>query len=196
MRRSDALRTTVALQDGAPWRTVHEEMPAPVEVVDLRAEPDPDAAARRWTANRKVRPLRLGERLWDTALFRLADDLAVWYLCQHHLITDGQSFALVYRHVAEGYALALEGRLGEARPLPAYEVYLVHERQARSSPAAAKAAASGNWQRKLAEPREPTSFYGKTVSGRTPRTDRLVLDIGQERSGRLRESRGARSSGP
>ena len=109
----------------------------------------------------------------------------MWYLCQHHLITDGQSFALVYRHVAEGYALALEGRIGEARPLPAYEAYLAHERQARSSPAAAKAAAY--WQGKLAEPREPTSFYGRTVSGRTPRTERLVLDLGQERSGRLRE---------
>ena len=110
VRRSDALRTTVALRDGAPWRTVHDEMPAPVEVVDLRAAPDPDAAARRWVAERKLRPLRLGERLWDTALLRLADDVTVWYLCQHHLITDGQSFALVYRHVAEGYALALEGR--------------------------------------------------------------------------------------
>ena len=111
--------------------------------------------------------------------------MTVWYLCQHHLITDGQSFALVYRHVAEGYALALEGRLGEAPRLPAYEAYLAHERQARSSPAAVKAAEY--WQRKLAEPSEPTSFYGRTVSGRTSRTDRLVLDLGQERSGRLRE---------
>jgi amino acid adenylation domain-containing protein len=185
VRRSDALRTTFGLRAGAPWQTVHDEMRAAVELVDLSAAPDPDAAARRWIEERKLRPIRLGERLWDSALLRLQDDLSVWYLCQHHLISDGQSCALVYRRVAEAYTLAREGRVEDAALLPPYGDFLAHERQARSSPAAAKA--GRYWGAKLAEPREPTSFYGRTVSGRSARTDRRVLDLGRERSTRLRE---------
>ena len=161
-------------------------MPVPVPVVDLRSTPDPEAALLDWIEERKVRPLRLDERLWDTALLCLADEVAVWYLCQHHLITDGQSFAVLYRYVSECYALELEDRLAEARELPPYEDYLAHERRFRSSPAAEKSA--GYWKAKLAGPERTTvSFYGKTPSGRTARTDRLVLDVGRERSDRLRQ---------
>ncbi len=182
---ADALHTTVVAPSGVPRLVVDPAMVAPVEVVDLRRAADPEGALGRWIDARKVVPLRLDVRLWDTALVRVTDDITVWYLCQHHLVTDGQSFAVVYRAMAERYALALEGRLAEASPLPAYKDYLEHERAFRAGDAFAKA--SGYWQARARTTGERTAFYGRTVTGRSARTDRVLIDLGPERTRRLRE---------
>lgn len=184
VRRCDALRTTVDSHDGVPQQVVRDVADVPCAIVDLRGASQPSLAADAWIAERKIRPLRIGERLWDTALLQLSDDDSVWYLCQHHLITDGQSFALTFRYMAEYYGLARESRLDEATSPPSYRDYLSYERQSRSSPATVKALE--HWRATLGRPRPSTSFYGRTTTGRTARTDRLVLDLGQERSERLR----------
>lgn len=116
--RSDALRMTVAIEAGVPMSTVHDALTVATEVIDLRDHTDPDSAVEAWIENRKGTALRLEERLWDTALLQLADDRWVWYLCQHHLITDGQSFALVYHRVSDAYELAIDDNLDAAITLP------------------------------------------------------------------------------
>ena len=181
---SDALRTTIAVVEGVPQRKVHERMSAPVEVVDLRTADRPAAAFDSWIERRKVRPLGLADRLWDVALVLLGDDECVWYLCQHHLITDGQSFSVVYRAVAERYQLDLEGRLDEASPLPPYEDHVRHEREVRTSSGWSRAAE--HWASRASSPPEPTELYGRSAAGPSARTDRVVLDLGPERSERVR----------
>ena len=44
--RDEVLRTTFADDGGQPWQVVHQPGPVPVEVTDLSAELDPEAAAR------------------------------------------------------------------------------------------------------------------------------------------------------
>ena len=185
VQQTDALRTTVIAPDGVPRQVVRNDLDPEVAIVDLRADPRPDLAAERWISERKVRPLRLDRCLWDTALLQLSDDEQVWYLCQHHLITDGQSFALTYRYLAECYRLALDGRLDQMSTPPAYADYLRYERQCRSNGSTAKGLEY--WRAKVAQPKPAASFYGRTAAGRTARTDRLVLDLGGHRSARLRQ---------
>jgi len=166
-------------------------MVASVEIVDLSRQPDPGQASRRWIEDRKLRPLRVSERLWDTALLRLGEEDAVWYLCLHHLITDGQSFAVTYRYMSERYVLAENGRLSAAPAVPAYSTYLAYERQLRSS--ASASSVSTYWDEKSAGPKRTTSFYGRTALGHTPRTERLTLDLTEGQSAVLRHI--ARSRG-
>ena len=185
---SDAMRSTITVEEGVPRRIVAEADPeadqADVEIVDLRAEEEPETAARAWIDNRKTAPLALDERLWDTALLIVGDDAAIWYLCIHHLVTDGQSFANTYRAMSERYALEREQRSGDAPALPQYADYLAHERAFRGSRRFDRSRAY--WDALVAEPHEPTEFYGRTPSRRSSETDRLVVEIDEQRCERLR----------
>jgi amino acid adenylation domain-containing protein len=183
--RSDALRTTINVADGVPFGVVRDQRTAEVEIIDLRGDDEPEIAAERWMEERKVITLDLSEQLWDTALILLDDTRSIWYLCQHHLISDGQSFAVVYQRVAEYYQLALDDRLVDAPELPAYADYLDYERELKSTAGWAKAA--DYWRARAAAPPDPISLYGQSSSGRSARTDRLVFDIGAERSAKVRE---------
>jgi amino acid adenylation domain-containing protein len=181
---SDALRTTILMQNGVPQQQVQATLPAPVELVDLTSSGDPESAYHAWLAARKTRLLALDQQLFDTALVRLAPDRHVWYLCQHHLVTDGVSFALVYKNVAESYALALADRLDEAPALPQYADYVAHERSFRQTDDYQQAVAF--WQQKVATAVTATDFYGHPPNAGTARTDRIYCNLGPERSARLR----------
>ena len=186
---SDALRSTVVVEAGVPMRKVgtapSADVDVDVEIVDLRHELDGETAAATWIEQRKIRELTLDEQLWDTALLMVADDVVVWYLCMHHLITDGQSFALTYQALHERYACERAGRPDDAPALPQYADYAAHEREFRSSPRSERA--RKYWQDLIAEPLPPTDFYGRTLTHRSTATDRLVVEIDERRSARLRE---------
>ena len=183
--RSDSLRTRVSVVDGIPMRTVDESPAGELEIVDLRHATDVDREYQRWVDERKLRCLDMSAQLWDTALVLLADDVSTWYLCQHHLITDGQSFAVVYENMADTYELAVEGRLDEAPVLPAYADYLRYADEIRETRGWARA--SEYWTARARSGKRPTDLYGRRPSGGSARTNRVVVDVGRERSRRLRE---------
>jgi amino acid adenylation domain-containing protein len=189
VRRSDALRMTVAVDAGAPMATVHDEMAVRVEIVDLTGASDVDAAGASWIEHRKLATLGLDDRLWDTALLKLGDERWIWYLCQHHLITDGQAFALTYEYVAEAYELATAGELDTAPALPQYCDYQAYERDFRSSPPGERAAR--HWASRIDEAIDRPVFYGRTAGDGSARTDRIVVDVDAERCARLRAIAGS-----
>jgi len=94
---SDALRTTVLEVDGRPVRGDTGPLAPSIVTVDLRGETDPEGAAAAWVDERITRVHDLSSRLWDTALILVDDELTIWYLNVHHLISDGQTFLSIFR---------------------------------------------------------------------------------------------------
>jgi len=99
--QTDALRTRIVGDDADPRQLVDHAGDVDPQVVDLRGEPDPEAAADAWTREALGTPidLRVGV-VGQTVLLRLADDRARWVQRVHHLALDGYGFALVARRVA------------------------------------------------------------------------------------------------
>jgi amino acid adenylation domain-containing protein len=171
---SDALRTVFDLIDGGARQRVLAEMPATVARVDLSHEPDPQLAFRRWSDERRQRPLPLSERAFDCALVRLGDGDEVWYLCLHHLITDAWSFALVYERTLRTYA-------GEV--LPALPPFLEHVEKALAHRGSEEHARSeAFWRTRLATSPPPVRFYGATTPPRQPYFERHTLVLDEQRT--------------
>lgn len=104
VRDHDALRTVIVDHgDGSVTQRVLEGVPRAMEIVDLSAEESPERVLREWLDDRCSRPLRTDECAYDSVLVCLAEDRWLWYLCQDHIITDGNSFSILYRRVAERY---------------------------------------------------------------------------------------------
>jgi amino acid adenylation domain-containing protein len=191
--RSDALRTVIDESGGVPRQRVRGNFHHGIEQVDLSGSPDPEVALRSWIDQRSVRLFELSEGLFDSVLLRLAPDRHVWYLNQHHLITDGWATALTYRHLADLYERSLGGRLAQAPPLPAYADYVAYELAFRESPLGRRL--GEHWKKKLADPPEVLRLYGKHGDRATTRTERVTRDLGPQRSRRLRAAAAAAGAG-
>ncbi|MGH7577216.1 MAG: condensation domain-containing protein, partial [Longimicrobiales bacterium] len=193
LQRSDAMRTAIDVRDGEPVRTIAALPERAVLPVDLSHASDPDRALEDWVRQRAARPFDLRERLYDCALVRMAPDRHVWFLNQHHIITDGWSAALVYRTVAELYDRSLRGRLDGAPALPPYDDYVTRERTFRES--ALFTRVRTYWTGKLETPIEPIRLYGKRPGRDTTHTVRVTRTIDGERSQRIRETARDRTTG-
>ncbi|HEU5470788.1 MAG TPA: amino acid adenylation domain-containing protein [Actinophytocola sp.] len=97
--RHEALRTTIGTADGQGVQVVAPDGGLPLRVVEVTPE-TLDAELHR----ELTRPFDLAEGpLARLLLARVADDDHVLLLCQHHIITDGASVALLFDELAACY---------------------------------------------------------------------------------------------
>jgi amino acid adenylation domain-containing protein len=186
---SDALRTVVEEKDGVPQQRVLEQLAYEMECLDFSARADPEAALDDWLKARCRRRFDFRECLFDSALIKIAGHRFVWYWNQHHIVTDGGTVLAVYRRMSDFYGRALDGRLEETVALPRFRDYVEHEREQRATPRYAEAEAY--WRNRLAEKAEPLNFYGGIQSKRTAKVERRSLDLGIERTQRLKTLAGS-----
>ncbi|CAM3120913.1 non-ribosomal peptide synthetase [Prescottella defluvii] len=94
--------------DSYPRQVVDPSLDTDTRLVDLRGEPDPDAAAREWMRFDIGTPLDLfRDRLAITALLQIADDRYFWYTRTHHIALDGVGAATLLYRMAELYNAAV-----------------------------------------------------------------------------------------
>jgi fengycin family lipopeptide synthetase B len=184
IEKSDALRTLIVEQDGIPQQRVVARMSCEPELVDLSEYSSAGAEAEAWVKRRCEIPLDFGKRPFDFALLKLSEDQYGIYSNFHHIITDATSVAIIEGLLSDYYELSLNGKLGEAPELPAFQSYVTEQLEDRDSPTMRKA--ESFWKQKLAEESEPIKFYGRSASKKTTRVQRLTCHLGSERSAKLR----------
>lgn len=136
---AEGLHVTLEVAGESPLQRVAAPADWPLPVVDLRGEPDPDAAAQRWAHAAWRRPLDPAtDRLFDEALLHVADDVVLWFQRVHHLAADATALSLLARRAAEVYGALLAGEDPEPAWFPSLAATLGVERAYRDSPAAAR----------------------------------------------------------
>ena len=185
LEETDALRTVIDEVDGLPRQRIDTELTFDLPYMDLSSEPDPQRMLRAWLLRAAVRTLPIASRMFDAALLRVSPKQTVWYLNQHHLVTDAASAFLLFERLAELYERSREGGNTFLPERASFEEYVAYERSYRESPQAEKAAAF--WQRKLSPGPDRLRFFGRAPNKTTTRVSRVVHDLGTGRSRRLRE---------
>ncbi|MDD9933657.1 MAG: amino acid adenylation domain-containing protein [Myxococcales bacterium] len=182
---TDALRTVVVTQAGRPYQRVLDTLAVSIDMVDLTAHSDPMAAYRQLRDRRSTRAFDLERCCFDTALVRLGPQRYVWYLCQHHLITDGTATSIIYRRMSELYAEQLGGATVDtdrwprfADTLTSFQKYVGSKQHDRDE---------AYWRPKLKQATQPLRFYGEPQTPSSYYIERESLPLGPARSARLRE---------
>ncbi|MFJ1455403.1 amino acid adenylation domain-containing protein [Nocardia sp. N2S4-5] len=122
--------------DSEPTQYVATDIRIVSQVVDLRGEADPRAAARRWMEDDTATPMSATRGpLFESAALRIADARYFWYAKMHHIAIDGYGAMLVISRIVEWYNAQLDGV--EAGPVAAADLYEVYrsEREYRESAA-------------------------------------------------------------
>lgn len=184
VNKSDTLRTVFDIKADKPIQKVLESLVYEVEMIELPNK----AAYDKWAKARTKKIFDLKQCLFDCVLVQVTDGHLMWYFNQHHLTTDASSTALIYKKVGEYYQLSLEGRLSTVNSLISYSDYITYERKSRLSDVNEKAKAY--WRDKLSSCPPLPLLYHKKVTNQTSKSIRISLDLGAERSQKLRDLAG------
>ena len=183
---SDALRTIFEEDEaGAIHQRVLPSIQWEMEQLDFSREPDPAARLSGWLRDRSRANLALNQRLFDAALIKMSDQAYTNYFNTHQLICDAWSEGVIARLLMSFYERSLTGKLSEKQELGQYVDYVRHERKLRSSPHYQEA--QEFWQRELAEEVEPLAFYGKQPVKHSADVERILIDLGPERTRLFKE---------
>jgi amino acid adenylation domain-containing protein len=121
VRRHESLRTTFKVVNWRPAQEIAPPEHRPLEVIDIRALPEPARTARMQEVMEEEarRPFDL-ERgpLMRASLLRITDDQSFVLLTLHHIITDGWSMGIFFREVAQLYAAYSAGQTPALPALP------------------------------------------------------------------------------
>ena len=181
----DAFRTVFEEIDGLPCQRVLAHVPRATEFIDLSTAADPVAEFQRQISARSGKALTLTQCAYDSALFKLGPSDFKWYACQHHLIVDGTSTALFFRHLAKLYERSLAGKLNEPFSLPSFQHYAAEERAYLNSDEGR--ADDAYWKSRLIESSEMFSYFRARSLQPSTRTTKFSRDLGQDRSEKLKQ---------
>jgi len=149
-----------------------------VEIVFLSENDDPDAGRRAYLTERCATTIfRPEERLYDTALIAAENGAYVWYLNQHHLITDGWGKSLQVRYVFACYEALRTGEPLPVNPFQPYTDYLAAQPPPTANPE--------YWDAKATTLPPPPSLYGSENPSREDSATRRTFSLGEERAAKL-----------
>ncbi|WP_254623733.1 non-ribosomal peptide synthase/polyketide synthase [Myxococcus sp. CA033] len=180
LRRHEALRTSFAEDNGAPFQHISPPAPFALLVEDLSSVEEREALARERAHQDAVRPFDLSRGpLLRASLLRLAPQQHVLLLNLHHAVTDGWSMGLLVREVVTLYEAFRQGLHSLLPELPLqYADYALWQRQWLKDDVLSRQVAW--WKHQLAGapallelptdfPRPPLqSFHGRTVDFQIP----------------------------
>lgn len=185
--QTDALRTVFTEESGTARQKVLPAVTRDVAVQDFSSEPAPEKAAEDWLRRRSRKRFVMGEPMFDTVLLRIAPDETIWFLNQHHLITDAWATALLFRRVGALYRDSPGARSGEPAPdPPQYADYIRFERAQREGEAHRRN--SDYWRSKLAGAPEPPRLYHKPRRQESTPSTRVTRRLGATLSTRIRHA--------
>ncbi|QEU90696.1 amino acid adenylation domain-containing protein [Streptomyces kanamyceticus] len=115
LERHDTFRLRFDDAEGVPCQwladTLRDDGEPVVDLVDLSAEPDPEAACRAWRERTMATPFDLRDRrLFRATLLREGDDAVQLFLKGHHLLLDGRGAEVLHTELMEDYARRARGQ--------------------------------------------------------------------------------------
>ncbi|MFC5141511.1 amino acid adenylation domain-containing protein [Actinomycetospora rhizophila] len=170
-----------------PRQTLTGEPVAPPEVVDLRAETDPVAAAHATVAAIRTRAAEacrglVDRRLDSQTLLRLTDRAVWWVQLYHHVIIDGYSAAMMARRAGAHYTALVRGTEAPAPAFGAIADLVAADQEYRAGERFERDRAY--WRDRLTPLPEPAGAT-RTVSGAPERTVAAAVVVPPDTVARL-----------
>ncbi|BET97144.1 amino acid adenylation domain-containing protein [Xenorhabdus taiwanensis] len=105
----DTLRLQFLNTHALPSQKVVHSLPVTVDIQDFSLHPDAETRAKQYMDDEFMRPFRLNEALWRTALLRVSNTCRYWQFCCHHLVIDGTGMFILINKVIDAYNRLMKG---------------------------------------------------------------------------------------
>jgi hypothetical protein len=102
-QQSDAFRYVFEKEEGVPQQKLLEDPPCGLEYLDFSEESEPEKIYEKWLKERSQAHLDLETCSYDSVLVKLSHERYIWYLNQHHILIDANSFNVIFQRFAALY---------------------------------------------------------------------------------------------
>lgn len=183
--QSDAMRSIFKVANGIPLQYYLPEIDYNIEFIDLSNNTKPLETYQKWESIRISTLFELKKCLFDCVIIKLSEDSYIWYLNQHHLITDGWSTTALFSKMSQLYASVLKQEDKSLNALPFFKDYALYCDQLIVSKKTKKAVS--HWKNKLKELPAVSPLYFKKDSKLNTASERRLVLLGPKRSLGLKE---------
>jgi amino acid adenylation domain-containing protein len=170
------LRASVRSGDDGPLLDLAHVQPRELLLLDLRTEDDSLVSARDWMERAAAEPFELNEPLVRSALIRVDDEFSIWFINQHHIVTDAWSCKLMLAAMDRAYRDEsgddVEPAIGQ--PPAAQAITESRLEDARS-----------HWRHVYRSVPQQDPVFGRLNPDRDPASERLVYHLDADEVGRL-----------
>ncbi|MBM1106805.1 amino acid adenylation domain-containing protein [Aurantibacter crassamenti] len=195
INESDALRTVFIKKQNRPTQKVLNEFIYEMEVLDFSSTSKPEEAYKIWEQKRTKHIFNLAKCLFDSVLIKISNSQFIWYFNQHHLTTDAWSTSVIYTRVKDHYSQLCLNNSSKLPETPQFQSFINYENEKKNKTTDVK----NYWRDKLNSEEILPQFYNKKVTKSTTESVRIHLNLGAERSEKLRQlglEKGVRSWTP
>ncbi|MBV9299470.1 MAG: non-ribosomal peptide synthetase, partial [Verrucomicrobia bacterium] len=131
---TEAYRVRFVEEIDGPRQIIDPPPNVSVPLLDVSAEPDPQAAAESWMKADLAKPVDLMcSPLFSFALFKAGPARFFWYERYHHILVDGFGVALFDRRVAEIYTALVNKVPASTSPFSSLSLLVEEDRSYRTS---------------------------------------------------------------
>lgn len=180
----EAFRTIFIERNGVPYQRVLPKVKYRLEVVDFESTADEDVL-QKWLVKRSRSYLDVSSKVFDSVLVRIGQQRYIWLLNMHHLVVDSASLVIVFELMADLYNDTLNGSGGVIEPTPSFMTYQRVEEEKLWDGENLKY--EDYWLDKVNSLNKIPRFYGVHDDNNTPRSTRVYLPLGKERSKALKK---------
>ncbi|MBX2814595.1 MAG: amino acid adenylation domain-containing protein [Saprospiraceae bacterium] len=180
--QNDALRTVFILKNKIPIQRFLPAIDYEVVFEDFSGHTHPRDAYAQWQEERVVQLFNLEKCLFDCALIKIAEDRYIWYINQHHLITDGWSTAVLFKQVEEAYKNSKAETTKFIDP-ESYISFLNFEQETKQK--AKFDSTLEYWENKRLTFPSPPALYHLTTLKLETNSRRLHKSLGRERTAKI-----------
>ncbi|MFS4481483.1 non-ribosomal peptide synthetase [Hyunsoonleella sp. 2307UL5-6] len=181
---NDALRSTFELDNGIPTQKFSEFINVTVPLIDLSDEDHPETAYQNWENNKVKNIFDLTKCLFDTALIKISNTHFIWYINQHHLITDGWSTTIMFSQMSNLYQKIVTNSDVVLNP-PSYKDFITYTQECKKSDTFKDI--QNHWKAKQEKfPSAPNLYYKKNTLLDT-KAKRLHINLGKARTDKIHQ---------
>ncbi|MEJ1298293.1 MAG: amino acid adenylation domain-containing protein [Candidatus Sedimenticola sp. (ex Thyasira tokunagai)] len=175
----DAMRAVVSKARGAPVLQISSQLDHSLAFHDFSSVDDPEGAYSSRSQEVLNKTFSYNQRLYDAALVKLSDGRFIFFMSQHHLVTDGRSLTLWLEALDKHYSAIVNGNEASEEKVPCSFIdYLQNRHDYFSSDSAKESEAY--WAERYSTPVEAVSFYGRSCERKTALSKRLQVRLPAE----------------
>ncbi len=186
VNKTDVLRIVFEEVDGVPYQYILETYEYHLAYQDF-TDYDKDSMSV-WLENEAKKILSFDRPLFDARIIKRDENHYIWYINQHHLITDAWACTILFRNCIDLYQRLLKGESIGTDSYPSYKSFVENFHSVSTSTNLSKVA--DYWDKKYEHLPESLRFYDNRKKQMTTVSNRIEINIGEKRSKKIRDLAG------
>ncbi|PYF83328.1 enterobactin synthetase component F [Marinomonas alcarazii] len=178
IREADCIRCQIIEENDTTSQIIHQNDEGYFSLLDMSDNDDPHQAAMRWMTEDMMQPLtKAGDKLWRSALIKIANNHYYWYHRCHHVALDGFGGNLLTLRLAQIYNALINNQDAGANPFGSLATLIESENEYKSSKRYKKD--RQYWLENLIDLPDPTSLSQRIDPSQDQKPLRQSLTISQ-----------------